>query len=351
MKSDEEELAKRNDEYAENVRRIYLLTIEALIIEALKALRSGNFIDPDKPFRFRNCYPKIKDQANSIFRKFYSLVYGELSKAISNEWSTANNNLDSFVQNILGKNTIEVKVFAKYFNHNEEAMKAFFARKSRSGGLNLSQKVWRYTGQVRQELEAAIQIGIAEGKSSQTLAKQIMKYLQDPDLLAKKVNQLQLEFPRIKGRGIYQSAFKNAMRLTRTETNMAYHTANFERWQQLDFVVGFEVRTSNNHPVADICDDLAGRYPKEFKFVGWHPICRCFTVSILCTREELGDLQDKLLSGEKTTGFISVNQVKNVPDSFTEWVEKNKERATGWASLPYFLRDNINYAPALKALL
>lgn len=350
MKS-EEELAKRNDEYANNVRRIYLLTIETLIIEALKALRSGNFINPDKPFSFKNCYPKIKDQANNIFRKFYSLVYGELSKAIGSEWSAANKNLDSVVENILGKNVIEVKVFAKYFNHNEEAMKAFFARKSRSEGLNLSQKVWRYTGQVRQELEAAIQIGITEGKSSQSLAKQVMKYLQNPDLLVRKTNQLQLEFPRIKGRGIYQSALKNALRLTRTETNMAYHTANYERWQQLDFVVGFEVRTSNNHPVEDICDELAGMYPKDFLFVGWHPICRCFTVSVLCTREELGDLQDKLLSSEETTGFTSINQVKSVPDNFTEWVEKNKERATSWASLPYFLRDNIDHAPALKALL
>lgn len=32
-----------------------------------------------------------------------------------------------------------------------------------------------------------------------------------------------------------------------TETNIAYRTADHERWQQLDFIVGIEVHLSNNH--------------------------------------------------------------------------------------------------------
>lgn len=78
------------------------------------------------------------------------------------------------------------------------------------------------------------------------------------------------------GRGVYRSSYKNARRLAATETNIAYMTADYERWQQLDFVVGIEIKLSNNHtlngvPFTDICDDLKGRYPKDFKFTGWHP--------------------------------------------------------------------------------
>jgi hypothetical protein len=56
-------------------------------------------------------------------------------------------------------------------------------------------------------------------------------------------------------------------------------TKEQERRQQLDFVVGVEVRLSVNHPVADICDELKGKYPKAFSFTGWHPHCRCHTIS------------------------------------------------------------------------
>ncbi|MDR3245057.1 MAG: hypothetical protein LBT50_01330, partial [Prevotellaceae bacterium] len=76
-----------------------------------------------------------------------------------------------------------------------------------------------------------------------------------------------------------------------------------ERWKGLDFVVGIEVKLSNNHtlngvPFTDICDELKGKYPKSFKFVGWHPQCRCSALSILMTEEEI---LDNLVNGVKTS--------------------------------------------------
>ena len=58
------------------------------------------------------------------------------------------------------------------------------------------------------------------------------------------------------------------------------------RWQQMDFVVGQEIHLSGNHTCKgkdgkphkfeDMCDKLAGKYPKDFKFTSWHPHCRCY---------------------------------------------------------------------------
>lgn len=86
-------------------------------------------------------------------------------------------------------------------------------------------------------------------------------------------------------------------RMAVTESNIAYRTADYERWQQMTFVVGIEIELSNNHTVKggdgkphafyDICDELAGRYPKDFKFTGWHPHCRCHAVTIMKTDDEL----------------------------------------------------------------
>ena len=76
------------------------------------------------------------------------------------------------------------------------------------------------------------------------------------------------------GRGVYRSSARNAQRLARTEINMAYRKAEQERWKSFDFVVGYEVKiTQNGKHVEDICDCLKGKYRKDFKFMGWHPSC------------------------------------------------------------------------------
>ena len=61
---------------------------------------------------------------------------------------------------------------------------------------------------------------------------------------------------------------QNALRLTITETNMTYNFANCERWSSEPYVLGIRIRLSGNHPEEDICDELAGDYPKDFMFRG-----------------------------------------------------------------------------------
>lgn len=164
----------------------------------------------------------------------------------------------------------------------------------------------------------------------------------------------------------------NARRLAATETNIAYRTADHLRWQQMDFVVGIEIVLSNNHtiklqpgettddksqlrkdgtpkanavrPLVDICDDLAGRYPKDFKFTGWHPHCCCHAVPILKTQKEINEDTRKILNGEPVDGE-SVNAVKDIPQEFKNWVRRNVSRietARSKGTEPYFLRDNAN---------
>lgn len=157
---------------------------------------------------------------------------------------------------------------------------------------------------------------------------------------------------------MYRSSYKNARRLAATECNIAYRTADYERWQELDFVVGIRVVLSNNHtlngvPFEDICDQLSaplgskatsgrGCYPKDFKFTGWHPHCRCHAVSILKTEEEIKADTQKILNGEPLDGD-SVNAVKDVPKVFKDWLDENQERLEGANSVPYFLSDNPRY--------
>ena len=147
----------------------------------------------------------------------------------------------------------------------------------------------------------------------------------------------------------------NARRLAATETNIAYRTADYTRWQEMDFVVGIEIHLSNNHnckgvPAGmyfDICDELKGRYPKEFKFAGWHPHCRCYATSILKSQEEIQADNERILNGERLTNN-SVNAVANVPDNFNKWIENNSERIKRAKSLPYFIKDNFKSGKLMR---
>lgn len=131
------------------------------------------------------------------------------------------------------------------------------------------------------------------------------------------------------------------------EVNMAYRMSDYHRYQQLDFVVGIEIKLSNNHTLngfrfKDICDDLKGRYPKSFLFTGWHPQCRCVSVPGLMTTEEFLKQQSSILSG-RSGRVRSTSKIKELPDNFYQWMDNNRERleeAAKIGRLPYFIKIN-----------
>lgn len=62
-------------------------------------------------------------------------------------------------------------------------MDVFFKRKSEYGGLNLSQRVWKYVGDFKTEMEMALSVAMGEGKSAATISREVRKYLQRPDMM------------------------------------------------------------------------------------------------------------------------------------------------------------------------
>ena len=66
--------------------------------------------------------------------------------------------------------------------------------------------------------------------------------------------------------------------------------------------------------------------------------------TILKTQEELEADSERRLNGEEPLApEDSENYVGDVPDEFKAWLEDNKERAKGWVTMPYFVRDNPQY--------
>ena len=327
-------------------------SVEAMFDEAVKeAARAGassGFSDPERPFYFDD-FPAVRRKIDELIEQLHKKVVYAIEEGDHEEWLLSCEKNNELVEAMTRSTSIPKAQITQWKQPNLEALAAFQARKT--NGLGLSDRVWNITEQFKQELELALDIGLGEGKSAAELSRDVRRYLNEPERLFRRVRDKHGVLRLSKaakayhpGQGVYRSSYKNALRLTATENNLAYRTSDYNRWQQLDFVVGIEIRCSNNHPDYDVCDELKGKYPKDFKFTGWHPFCRCHAVPILKTAEEMAADNERIMNGEPLDGN-SANEVKDVPDNFKSWLDRNRERVKTTTSIPYFIKDNGKYIP------
>lgn len=327
------ELNKRLAKYVMLVESIY----EDLNLEAAKIVGITDFtIDSDRPFMWSD-YPQTRKRIRDLQERFVEDIGAVIYSGTSEEWKNSNEVQDLLANKVLQTYgaTIGKEKYEILYQPNNDALKAFQQRKDK--GFTISDKLWNQSTLYKQELEEAISCAIQKGTSAITLSKQISKYLLD-------FPQLQKDYKERFGKASRAMDCEyRSIRLAASEINMAYRQAENLRWQQMDFVVGYEIKLSNNHtcngkPFQDICDILAGKYPKDFQWTGWHPLCRCYKIPILKTEEEFWEWDGR---SEATTA--SVNEVKDVPDAFKKWINENIQRAKSWDSAPYFIRDNDKY--------
>lgn len=334
----------------------YVTRIYDKYVEEFAKLAGSTSYDPEKIFSFDD-YPETKERVGRLMTKISGEVVAYINRGTRQEWEESQKKNDLLVDRIWSKSgLLSKKQLERYYNHNLEALDQFQNRKI--NGLGLSDRIWKCTGQYKAEIELGIDVALGEGRSAAHLSRDLRSFLQKPEKLFRRVRDKRGNLQLSKaaeayhpGRGMYRSSYKNAMRVARTEPNMAYRAADQSRWNSLPFVVGFEVKLSNNHPCNDICDTLAGRYPKDFVFWGWHPHCRCYIVSILADDKEIDGLLDKILDGEYPDEIDSVNKITDVPEGFDDWVKENADRAKGWSSTPYWIRDNFKEGNLSKGLI
>ena len=323
-----QELEKRINEYTLELERIF----ETLNAEAANiALTTSYDNTSDELFSF-NDYPETKYRLQKLQERYVNDIYSLIYSSTSEEWMNSNLVCDLIADGVLKSYTGQVdrQAHTQYYQKNSPALKAFQQRRDR--GMSISDKLWIQSKEYRGSLEEAISLAFERGTSAVTLSKQISKYLKDFPSMQKDYKE------KYGGASTTYDCEYRAARLARTEINMAYRTAEQTRWKQMDFVLGYEVKLSNNHNCKgvpkgeffDICDELAGKYPKDFKFVSWHPNCRCYTIPILKTEEQFFNDEP-------------VDEIKDVPENFKQWIGANSyriEKSEKKGTSPYFIRDN-----------
>ena len=294
----------RSERYVREIKKIY----QALIKEVSGLMALGK-IDLEKPFSFSD-YPHLAKQFDEIFRFYTENLTLKIESYKGKEWRYG-----------------EVKA---YQSAGVEVPKIKIppVRPPKE----LSERVWKHLSQYKGELELGLDLSIGKGKSANEIARDLKQYLNEPDRLFRRVRDKHGNLHLSKnaqnyhpGQGVYRSSFKNAQRLARTETNRAYHEASWRKYQEWDFVVGYEVRLSNNPKHCPFCSAMAGKYPKEFKFFGWHPNCRCTTIPILAK-----DI-DNVLESEKIT---------ELPKPMRDWLNDNADKIEKAKNKPWFVVEN-----------
>lgn len=256
--------------------------------------------------------------------KLQSLLLTNLTAFNIDAWKRSEMKNEDFISEYVKGMAIDSVRKQGMFATNKDALsqlrKGFDAR-----GNNLSPMVWNLADQTKTQLEYYLQTGLSVGRSSSRISQDLRQILNEPDKRFRRVKDKERKLVMSQpmknyhpGQGIYRSSKMNALRLTATSTNMSYRTADYERWSKQDFILGIEIhRSANNRGPCKICDAMVGKYPKTFKFIGFHPFCICFATPITMEPDNFADflLNDTVPQEQVIT---------DIPKTAKNFVDENK---------------------------
>lgn len=366
--------SKQQKEQLNNLFAVYNKRLGRLYSDYVKKLTSLGYgedvLEDDALFNFDN-FPQLKARLNDIFNDYYQNSLLCYKSGITDGVALAYNHDEMVIggYSVLTDKAIRIA--------RDTAAATFISNRLKAkNGLNLAQTVWNYCQQTKSEFEMAmsntIADGIKQGSSAEEIGKSIRRYLNDPDMMYRRYHTIKVqkngkkkdvvtwrrrriidgkvrfvEEPLEKvGMGVYRSARKNALRVARTEINAAYHKARNERWQNEPFVIGQYIHVSPQHNIDDICNDLEGRYPKDYVWISWHPQCICTSDPITIQGEEKKEFYKRLMAGEDMSNYVSPFAVLTMPEKYNQYIKDNSEaivKAGMRGKLAWHLQDNTKY--------
>ena len=366
--------SKQQKEQLNNLFAVYNKRLGRLYSDYVKKLTSLGYgedvLEDDALFNFDN-FPQLKARLDDIFNDYYQNSLLCYKSGITDGVALAYNHDEMVIggYSVLTDKAIRVA--------RDTAAATFISNRLKAkNGLNLAQIVWNYCQQTKSEFEMAmsntIADGIQKGSSAEEIGKSIRRYLNDPDMMYRRYHTIKvqkngkkkdvvtwrrrriidgkvrfIEEPLEKvGMGVYRSARKNALRVARTEINAAYHKARNERWKNEPFVIGQYIHVSPQHNIDDICNDLEGRYPKDFDWRSWHSNCICTSDPITIQGEEKKEFYKRLMAGEDMSNYVSPFAVLTMPEKYNQYIRDNSEaivKAGMRGKLAWHLQDNTKY--------
>lgn len=270
----------------------------------------------------------IEKQIERLLDDLHKQLVSNISNTVTDVWNLGNRKADELVTGYIKDMAISTTLREKLFSRNADALNTLLKRKDEFG-KTISSRVWDITDGAMDNLEYYLSSGLSSGRPSALISQDIRQLLNEPNRRFRRVRdangKLVLSQPMKDyhpGQGVYRSSYKNALRLAATETNKAFRTADYERWQKMDFVTGYEVeRSPSNHGPCLVCDAKAGQYSKDFKFTGWHPFCICIATPVMMDHEEFAEWL--LGDGKIERDSISIQYSKDRTKELQNWAKQS----------------------------
>lgn len=270
----------------------------------------------------------IEKQIERLLDDLHTQLVSDISNTVTDVWNLGNRKADELVTGYIKDMAISTTLREKLFSRNADALNTLLKRKDEFG-KTISSRVWDITDGAMDNLEYYLSSGLSSGRPSALISQDIRQLLNEPNRRFRRVRdangKLVLSQPMKDyhpGQGVYRSSYKNALRLAATETNKAFRTADYERWQKMDFVTGYEVeRSPSNHGPCPVCDAKAGQYSKDFKFTGWHPFCICIATPVMMDHEEFAEWL--LGNGKVERDSISIQYSKDRTKDLQNWAKQS----------------------------
>ena len=270
----------------------------------------------------------IEKQIERLLDDLHTQLVSNISNTVTDVWNLGNRKADELVTGYIKDMAISSTLKDKMFSRSADALNTLLKRKDEFG-KTISSRVWDITDGAMDNLEHYLSSGLSSGRPAALISQDIRQLLNEPNRRFRRVRdangKLVLSQPMKDyhpGQGVYRSSYKNALRLAATETNKAFRTADYERWQKMDFVTGYEVeRSPSNHGPCPVCDAKAGQYSKDFKFTGWHPFCICIATPVMMDHEEFAEWL--LGDGKIERDSISIQYSKDRTKELQNWAKQS----------------------------
>ena len=169
---------------------------------------------------------------------------------------------------------VELYAESKWATVNREAVDAMLKYQPR--GLTLSKRVWDVSWQTERALRTQISTGIMLGEGPAKISRRIRGNLGLPDTFRGTVRR---DFKP--GTGIYRSAYKNALRVARTETARAYAEGQYRYGRTKKWIVGYISRVGSGNPAPYDASVDGQFFPKDTPpDIPYHPNCMCYPETV-----------------------------------------------------------------------
>lgn len=270
---------KRLAKYVTEIQNIFKkLNLEGCKIALDLTDIKDNF---DKALDFSK-HPQTTARIKKLMAQYQKDISIVIANGIEAEYKKSNDNQNSLSENLIERCNTLLPDDAPRLSATgsmiitssvNKARDAFLSRTQK--GITLKSKLALQSQEYIKELQSAISVAIGAGTDARTLSKQVCRLFDD-------FKKLERDYKQKFGEALPAKSIQyQAMRLARTEINMAYRDAEQERWKDMPYILGYEIKLSNNHNCKgvpkgkffDFCDELQGKYPKDFKWLGWHPNC------------------------------------------------------------------------------